>query len=805
MTQRFPGVEQTASPRGYTILSILAAACLCASPGLAFGQTDPKNELSEYFGFRPLEVFKLQKRSGNMLSADLNHDGLNDLVLIDNSNSRIDLLQQRKSRPEQAKAGPGDANSIENDWRFEHRKLSLDRVVSAMTAGDFNHDGRTDLAYLGAPDRLIIRLQPESGDWDDKRVFRLSELQPLQWTIASGDLNQDGRDDIAVLGKTETYILYQDDKGELRQPERLMNTSEKLIFAHISDVDGDGRGDLSYIAAEDSERTWCVRLQTEDHRLGPESRFDLDKVRGISFGNIDGGPADELLLIQAQTGRAKAFQWERPEVKPGELASQLIQYGFGAQAGNRDRDLAVGDINGDGLSDVVVTDPDSAQMIVFLQHKGAGLDQGTTYAGLVGGTQLRVADIEGDKSHEVVVLSPRERTIGISRMEGGRLTFPQPVPLEKEPVALEIADLSQDQRPEIVYVGKERTGGKTSYTLRAVQHAPPGVQPQWKAYPFGEQVEVSLSLRGDPERLISLDADGDGRLDFLVFEGLDRPPVFLKTNDKGVPVEVGGERGFGLGNVSAAGLFVGSLDGTAPAVLSAQNNFARNLKFNAAGHWQVVDQYNAVGTEAKIAGVAALDLDGQPGAEIVLVDIGSKRLRVLRKEDNIYRPWREVEIGAFPYRFTHVADLNGDGRQDLLLFGNGKFGVLYAGQTDARLKEVASYEPTSEKAFFADLVAGDLNHDGRMDLALVDTRSGKVEIVEYVSGPKLRKALGFQVFEAKSLSGTDENSNDPRESLIADVTGDGLDDLILLTHDRVLIYPQDDGKEEKSEKQAENK
>jgi hypothetical protein len=30
--------------------------------------------------------------------------------------------------------------------------------------------------------------------------------------------------------------------------------------------------------------------------------------------------------------------------------------------------------------------------------------------------------------------------------------------------------------------------------------------------------------------------------------------------------------------------------------------------------------------------------------------------------------------------------------------------------------------------------------------------------------------------------------------VIADVTGDGKPDLVLLSHDRVLIYPQDDGK-----------
>ena len=34
------------------------------------------------------------------------------------------------------------------------------------------------------------------------------------------------------------------------------------------------------------------------------------------------------------------------------------------------------------------------------------------------------------------------------------------------------------------------------------------------------------------------------------------------------------------------------------------------------------------------------------------------------------------------------------------------------------------------------------------------------------------------------------------EAIIADVTGDNLNDLVLLIHDRILVYPQDPGPEE---------
>ena len=32
---------------------------------------------------------------------------------------------------------------------------------------------------------------------------------------------------------------------------------------------------------------------------------------------------------------------------------------------------------------------------------------------------------------------------------------------------------------------------------------------------------------------------------------------------------------------------------------------------------------------------------------------------------------------------------------------------------------------------------------------------------------------------------------EPREVVVGDVTGDGLSDVVLLVHDRVLVYPQE--------------
>ena len=87
---------------------------------------------------------------------------------------------------------------------------------------------------------------------------------------------------------------------------------------------------------------------------------------------------------------------------------------------------------------------------------------------------------------------------------------------------------------------------------------------------------------------------------------------------------------------------------------------------------QVLDQYNAVDSGAKIKGAAILEVDGQPGPEIVLVDTGAGKLRIYRKEGELYVLWRVVELGTFAFQSLEVADFNGDKRDDLLLFGGSR-------------------------------------------------------------------------------------------------------------------------------------
>jgi len=746
-----------------------------------------EEELSSQFGFEGLEIYKISFRSGNLLAGDFNHDGKQDVLVIDNSKSRIDLFQQRGPETDKTSNIANSANEILNDQRFEHRKLPVDHRISSLTVGDLNHDGRTDIAYIGLPDRLVVLMQQEDTSFEAIPEQRLAGVSTSSWAIDAGDLNHDGKEDLVVLGKKETWVLRQTEKG-FERPEKLLNTSENLAIARIVDLDGDDREDLCYLAANGQDTIFCTRLQNQNGKLGAELQFDVKRQRSLTTENIDGEPGDEILTIDPLTNRVKVLKVVKSQQQAGELAGKLVQYGFGGSEGERDRDLAIGDIDADGKIDLVATDPAGAQVFVFRQTDNAGLDLGTPFPGLQGASQVRIGQLSANKPASVITLSSKEKSIGVSQMQDGRLSIPSILPAAGEPVALEVADLNKDDLDEVIYISREREGRSSKYFIRVLQLD----GDEWKNR---DDKGIEIDLSTSPDRLSVGDLNRDGNPDFLISQGSERPQIILLSDNEGHLKVTEPAEGFTLGTVDSGAIDLGTE--AHPAVVVSQDNFARSFQLDENNRWKLLEQFNANEPNAKLVGSVLINLDGQPGDEIVLVDTGVKRLRILRKEqpDEQYSAWKEIELGEFPFRFARRGDLNGDGQEDFLLFGGSRFAVLYAGRTDPELKEIASFETALEKVFFADVVAGDLSNDGKTDLIILDTRSHYLEILDFDAEKGLQHALHFKIFEEKSFTSSDESGGaEPREGIVADVTGDGLKDLIILVHDRLIVYPQDSGK-----------
>jgi FG-GAP-like repeat/FG-GAP repeat len=496
------------------------------------------------------------------------------------------------------------------------------------------------------------------------------------------------------------------------------------------------------------------------------------------------------LVVDGQSSRSKVLTLDQSGSGDDNKRGRLVYFAL-PQGSERGRSLAVGDVDGDGRKDVVVSDPANAQVWVYFQTKGSGLSAGQSFPSLVGARTVRLAKPEGKSKEDVFILSEQEKQIGRGNLENGRLTFPTPLTIVGDPVAMDLAGQSGGKGPRIFYIVRAKPADAKAATdafeLRAMSPDKSGTfRPD-----IWEQAE-SVALPGVtavPAALKTLDVNQDGQTDLLVFNQYG-PPLLLLGQKEGPPRLFTSSLG-PLSGATPAG--VSQMDLGGPALIVAQNTFARRVLLDSQGHWNIKDQYNAGRTSAQILGAAALDTDGDGTKEIVLLDRASKSLLFLSLKDGVYRPNGSLSIGSINFEGMHVADFDGDGRDDLLVAGTDKFAVLQTGRKGLGLKTIATYESKRHEARLSDVAVGDVNADGSPDVVFTDTAEQSLEIATFTGDKELLPAITFKIFERKTFRNVGDLI-EPRDMAIGDVDGDGRADIVLVIHDRVLVYRQDPGK-----------
>jgi hypothetical protein len=101
------------------------------------------------------------------------------------------------------------------------------------------------------------------------------------------------------------------------------------------------------------------------------------------------------------------------------------------------------------------------------------------------------------------------------------------------------------------------------------------------------------------------------------------------------------------------------------------------------------------------------------------------------------------------------------------------------------------YDTPIKDGYLNDVTTGDLNNDGRKELVFLETAKNNLDIVSFNPRHKLVPAIHWQVFEQHTFRGAMDAVPEPREALVTDVTGDKKNDLVVVVHDRILVYPQE--------------
>ena len=774
-------------------ISTLAAVALLFTAHQAAAATNAAPASTNRFGFTGPEVFPIDNDIAHLHIADLDGDGLNDIIVVNNGRAKINILYNQTGATNTARSKPAvkrELNELPPDARFRIDSIASEKRIAALAVTDLNGDGRPDIAYYGEPKELVIQYNQGTNGWSAPKRWPIEDALLTPYAIATGDLNGDGRTDLLLLAENFVYFFPQTAEHTLGEPQKIPFTGN-VKAVQVLDIDGDGRNDL-LLVNWDSPTPFRFRLQNAEGQLGPEIYFTTPRIRSYVADNLEANKETEVVTIAQNSGRAAISHFVRKPAEP--LSGALRQGQFNILPLNKTdkthRGMVWADVNGDHLPDLLVAEPDSGQLSIYFQKSDGTLAPPTKFSTLTGITDIAVADWEGDGKPEIFLLSADERRIGVTRLdEKQRLPFPTLIATEGKPLAMVVGSLAPGAKPTLAVI-LDQDGKRVLLTRTAA--GPNKIQ------------KLSDNFKSNPTALAIHDVNQDGLADLVVLIPYEKIKVLLQVAGKDFNEQDVAPPG---GTMEQPWLASADVDGDGkPELLLPQKNFLRAvvLKPEAGSQnstnkpgwvFQVKDQINGAGSNSRLIGAAALPNGTNAAASLFLLD-GERKALTLSERDaaGVWQVVRNIPLPLY-------ADFSGITLQALALGGTNLNSVGLQGQNAIawqalrgevwEFADLDGYETPIKDGFLNDVVTGDLDSDGRKDLVFMETAKNNLDLVVFDANRKLVPANRWQVFEERSFRNRRSDLPEPREAAVADVTGDKKNDLILIVHDRLLVYPQE--------------
>ncbi len=713
-----------------------------------------------------------------------------DLIVVNNARSKINLLYNQTGKTNLAPARPGrklEMNELPPDARFRIESIASEKRIYSLVVADLNGDGRPDLAYYGDPKELVVLYNLGSNTWSAPKHWPIDDGQLTANALATGDLNGDGRTDLVLLGENNIYFLPQLADHSLGEPRKIP-FSGTVKAVQVLDIDGDGRDDLLLINWE-SPNPFRFRLQNADGELGPEIYFSLPPIRAYLADDLVGDHKTEIVTIAQNSGRAQLWNFARKPAEP--LSGAFKQGPFEVLPLNKTtrahRGILWADINGDGLPDLLVAEPDSGQLTVHLQRPDGTLAAAKTFPTLTGVSEIAVSDWKEDGTQKIFLLSSDEHQIGVTELDkNGRIAFPTILPIEGRPLTMAIGPLQPNAKPTLAVIVDQDTN-RVLVTLTA----------DGKSH----TQKLSETFKAAPSSMTMHDANQDGLADLVVLIPYEKIKILIQKPDHTTFDEQ--DLSPPGGSTEEPWVSASDVDGDGkPELLLAQKNFIRavvltnegGLGTNGKPAWSffVKEQINGASSDSRITGAAALRNGTSAIASIFLLDSERKALTLCERDAaGVWQVARNLPLPVSDFTSLRAVALGSSTVNSIALLGANEVGTMAMSGRVWELAELDSYETPIKDGHLADVVSGDLNNDGRKALVFLETAKNYLDLVAFEKPHKLVPADRWQVFEERTFRSRRNDSLEPREAVIADVTGDGKNDLIVLVHDRILVYPQE--------------
>ena len=329
----------------------------------------------------------------SVITADFNGDGKLDLAV---ANPGADPASETDS------AGSVSILLGNGDGTFAPKVDYPTGLKSAgLTTGDFNGDGKLDLAVANFGSNTIsILLGRGDGTFGPKTDFGTPQSPAF---ITIGDFNRDSKLDLAFTNFMDNSFTVQLGKGDGTFPTAT-HTPGGINPVGIAVADFNGDGFLDVATSSQGDDTHGIKPEVHLQYGKGDGSFDVQNQKGFEVG------LDPIWLIAADFNGDGSKDLA---VATEDVVSILLNldgafyltgdFHLGSAQGNL-AGLAAGDLNGDGNLDLVATNA-SNPAISFLPGNGRGGFAPRRGTVSLAGTPTGVAmgDFNGDGRLDVVV------------------------------------------------------------------------------------------------------------------------------------------------------------------------------------------------------------------------------------------------------------------------------------------------------------------------------------------------------------------------------------------------------------------